>query len=221
MSGGWLVTLMFAAAGVGSLHSLAPDHWVPFAALSRARRWSSAHTARLTILCGLGHVTVSAILGLAALFIGLQAVHAFGATLENNALFLLIAFGVIYTIWGLRRSLARDPLQVMHHHGHRHPHGENDHDHGLTEWSLFLLFSADPCVAVIPMIMAASAGGWVAVLAVVLTYEAATIATMVVLVAAARAGANGVRFAWFDRFGDAAAGALIVTVGTVLSILGV
>ncbi len=73
MMNGWLMTLMFAAAGVGSLHSLAPDHWVPFAALSRARRWSSAHTARLTVLCGLGHVTVSAILGLAGLFAGLRS----------------------------------------------------------------------------------------------------------------------------------------------------
>ncbi len=218
---GWLMTLMFAAAGVGSLHSLAPDHWVPFAALSRARRWSSAHTARLTILCGLGHVTVSAILGLAALVAGLQAVHAFGTRLEVNAVYLLIGFGIVYTIWGLRRSFSRDPLQVMHHHHHHHPHGENDHDHGLTEWSLFLLFSADPCVAVIPMIMAASAGGWMAVAAVVVTYEGATIVTMTALVVAARAGANSVRFGWFDRYGDAAAGALIVTVGTVLSILSV
>ncbi|HSP16833.1 MAG TPA: hypothetical protein VLV78_18955 [Thermoanaerobaculia bacterium] len=220
MSGG-LLTLMFAAATVGSLHSLAPDHWVPFAALSRARGWSSAHTSRLTIVCGLGHVTVSAILGLIGLFIGLETVHAFGATLEDNAIYLLIGFGVIYTIWGLQRSFARDPLQVMHHHGHHHPHGHNDHDHGLTEWSLFLLFSADPCVAVIPMIVAASLGGWTAVVAVVVTYELATIATMVALVAAARAGANTLRFAWFERYGDAAAGALIVTVGTVLSILGV
>ncbi|HEX9163393.1 MAG TPA: hypothetical protein VF980_16920 [Thermoanaerobaculia bacterium] len=218
---GWLITLTFAAASIGSLHSLAPDHWVPFAALARSRCWRPGHTAKLTILCGFGHVTVSAILGLIGLFVGLETVQAFGARLEDHAVFLLIGFGVVYTIWGLRRSFARDPLSVLHHHGHHHPHGENDHDHGLTEWSLFLLFSADPCVAVIPMIMAASVGGWGAVVAVVVTYEVATITTMVVLVAAARAGANKVRFAWFDRYGDAAAGALIVTVGTVLSILGV
>lgn len=217
----WLITLMFAAATVGSLHSLAPDHWVPFAALARARRWSSGHTARLTVLCGLGHVSVSAILGLIGLAIGLQTVHAFGSRLEDHAIFLLIAFGVVYMIWGLRRSFARDPLAVMHHHAHHHPRGQNDHDHGLTEWSLFALFSADPCVAVIPMIMAASIGGWVAVIAVVITYEVATIATMVALVIVARAGANTVRFAWFDRYGDAVAGAFIVIVGTVLSILGV
>lgn len=215
----WLFALMFAAATVGSLHSLAPDHWVPFAALARARRWPAAHTARLTILCGLGHVSVSAILGLAGLFIGLRAVRAAGARLEDHAIFLLIAFGAVYMIWGLRRSFRRDPLAVMH--PHPHPHGESDHDHGLTEWSLFALFSADPCVAVIPMIMAASIGGWIAVVAVIVTYEVATIATMVVLVIVARAGASKIRFAWLDRYGDAVAGAFIVSVGTVLSILGV
>jgi len=217
----WLFMLMFAAATVGSLHSLAPDHWVPFAALARTRHWSKAHTARITILCGFGHVSVSAILGLIGLFIGLEAVHAFGSRLEDHAIFLLIAFGIVYMIWGLRRSFSRDPLSIMHHQTHHHAHGGNDHDHGLTEWTLFLLFSADPCVAVMPMIMAASVGGWFAVSSVVITYEAATIATMVALVLVARAGANTMQFAWFDRYGDAAAGAFIVTVGTVLSILGV
>lgn len=110
---------------------------------------------------------------------------------------------------------------MIHPHDHRHPHRQHDHDHGLTEWSLFLLFSADPCVAVIPMIMAAANGGWGAVASVVLTYEVATIGTMVVLVTAAHAGARGVRAAWLDRYGDAAAGALIVSVGAAMLALGI
>src|SRR4051794_29360315 len=77
-------TLMFAAATVGSLHSLAPDHWVPFAALARARGWTHTHTARTTILCGLGHVSVSAILGIVALLVGLESVKLFGARLEEH-----------------------------------------------------------------------------------------------------------------------------------------
>ena len=32
--------LALAAASVGALHSLAPDHWVPIAAVARARRCS-------------------------------------------------------------------------------------------------------------------------------------------------------------------------------------
>ena len=62
-----------AAMGVGSLHALAPDHWVPFAALSRARGWSGGRTLRVTLLCGFGHVTVSALLGLLGLLFGVVA----------------------------------------------------------------------------------------------------------------------------------------------------
>ena len=212
--------IALTAAAVGALHSVAPDHWVPFAALARARRWPLAHTARITILCGLGHVTVSAILGVVALITGLKAVHAIGIRLEEHATLLLMAFGIVYMTWGLRRSFRRDPLAVMHHRHHRHAPGHNDHDHGLTEWSLFTLFSFDPCVAVIPMIVAASAGGWAAVGGVVLVYEAATIAAMIALVGVAVAGVRTMRFAFLDRYGDALAGGLILTTGGVLAVLG-
>jgi hypothetical protein len=212
--------IALTAATVGALHSVAPDHWVPFAALARARRWSSAHTARITILCGLGHVTVSAILGVVALVTGLKAVHAIGIRLEEHATLLLMAFGTVYMVWGLWRSFRRDPLAVLHHHHHHHARGHNDHDHGLTEWSLFTLFSLDPCVAVIPMIVAASSGGWAAVGSVVLVYEAATIAAMLVLVAVAVAGVRTMRFPFLDRYGDALAGGLILTTGGVLAVLG-
>jgi nickel/cobalt transporter (NicO) family protein len=214
------LALILAAATVGSLHTMAPDHWMPFAALARARGWSGWRAARTTMLCGFGHVTVSAALGVAALFVGLGVIHAIGSRLENHANFLLMAFGTAYMIWGLRRSFRRDPHAVIHPHDHHHSHGDHDHDHGLTEWSLFLLFSADPCVAVIPMIMAASSGGWMSVAAVIVTYEVATIATMVILVATAHAGVRTLRAAWIDRYGDVAAGALIVTVGAAMAVLG-
>ncbi len=217
---GWLFALVLAAVTVGSLHTMAPDHWMPFAALARARGWKPLRTARTTILCGFGHVTVSAALGIAALFVGLGIIKAIGSHLENQATWLLIAFGLIYMVWGLLSALRRDPHAVLHPHDHHHPHGHHDHDHGLTEWSLFLLFSADPCVAVIPMIMAAADGGWVAVAAVVLAYELATIVTMVVLVATAHAGAQALGGAWIDRHGHAAAGALIVSVGAAMVWLG-
>jgi threonine/homoserine/homoserine lactone efflux protein len=214
-----VLALVLAAVTVGSLHTMAPDHWMPFAALARSRGWSARRAARTTILCGFGHVTVSAALGIAALFAGLAVIHAIGARLESHATLLLMGFGTVYMIWGLWRSFRRDPHSAIH--PHRHAHGHHDHDHGLTEWSLFVLFSADPCVAVIPMIIAAAGAGWHAVLTVVLAYELATIATMVVLVTTAHAGARAFRAPWIDRYGDATAGAVIVMVGAAVRVLGI
>lgn len=213
--------MVLAAAAVGALHTMAPDHWMPFAALARARRWSPARAVRTTILCGFGHVTVSAVLGIAALFTGLGIIRLIGGHLEMLATWLLMAFGAVYMAWGIRRSLRRDPLEVIHPHDHHHAHGHHNHDHGLTEWSLFVLFSADPCVAVIPMIIASAGAGWHTVAAVILAYEVATIGTMVVLVTAAHAGARALHAPWVDRYGDAVAGAVIVSVGVAMAVLGI
>jgi nickel/cobalt transporter (NicO) family protein len=213
--------LVFAAAAVGSLHTMVPDHWMPFAALARARGWSPARAARTTILCGFGHVTVSAVLGIAAAFVGLGVIQLIGGRLETLATWLLVAFGMIYLIWGIHRSLRSDPLAVVHPHDHHHAHGHHDHDHGLTEGALFLLFSANPCVAVMPMIFAAAGTGWAVVAAVVLAYEVATIGTMVILVTIAHAGARTLHAPWLDRYGDAVAGGVIVTVGATMAMLGV
>jgi hypothetical protein len=218
---GFSWALVFAAATVGSLHTMVPDHWMPFAALARVRKWTPLRTARTTILCGFGHVTVSALMGIVALFAGLGMIRLIGGRLASFATWLLIAFGAVYMCWGIIRNLRRDPLAVIHAHDHHHAHGRNDHDHGLTEWSLFLLFSADPCVAVIPMIIASAGAGWHTVAAVIVAYELATIATMVILVTAAHAGARAFHAPWIDRYGDAVAGALIVSVGAAMAALGI
>jgi nickel/cobalt transporter (NicO) family protein len=219
----WLLALMLTAATVGALHSLAPDHWLPFATLARTRNWTPRRTARLAVLCGFGHVTVSAMLGVLAVLIGREAVERFGTSVHASAPLLLIAFGLTYTLWALWR-LSRGKL--MHHVDHlrgvEHDHGEGTHHHhkkGLTEWSLFVLFCADPCIALIPMIIAASTQSWGAVGAVIAVYEVATIAAIVILVYMAHAGARRIRFAWVDRYGELIAGSLILTLGTVITIV--
>ncbi len=215
MNDGVFWTLALGAGAVGSLHTLAPDHWVPFAALARAQGWSAARTARVTVLCGLGHVTVSVILGLLALVFGLKVLATFGARMESVAGLLLVGFGLAYGLWGLRAAAGRRI------HGHVHDHYDHVHDAArLTEWSLFLLFSADPCVAVIPILVAAAPLGALKATWIVLAYELATVGTMVILVLPARAGAVAVRLAWLDRWGHAAAGGLIVSVGLLVAILG-
>lgn len=207
--------LAAAAVTVGATHTLAPDHWVPFAALARAQRWSAGRTLAVTALCGFGHVTVSALLGLLGLLFGLRMVEAFGRRMEAAAGFLLVAFGLAYVVWGLRRAVGRRV------HGHAHAHYDHVHDPArATVWSLFLLFSADPCVAVVPLLFAAAPLGARSATAVVLLYEIATIAMMMLLVLPARAGARALKAAWIERWADAAAGAVIAVVGACVVSLG-
>ena len=214
--GGLFFALLGAAVSVGSLHSLAPDHWVPFAALARAQGWPARKTAFITFLCGFGHVTVSALLGLLGLFFGRQLFERLGQRMEAVAGLLLVGFGLAYGLWGLRRAVG---TRV---HGHPHAHYDHFHDPSrATAWSLFLLFSADPCVAVIPLLFSAAPLGTGQTVAIVLLYEAATIGTMIPLVLSARAGAVRLRLPLLDRWGDAVAGGVILVTGLVVGLLGI
>jgi nickel/cobalt transporter (NicO) family protein len=228
-----LGVLVLAAVTVGSLHTIAPDHWVPFAALARAQGWSAWRTAGVTALCGFGHVTVSALLGLLAFAFGLEMLEMFGRRMEAIAGVLLIAFGMAYGIAGLRRALAQR-LRDVHAHGHGHVHthlgGAHAHSHHhshthadiekISVWTLFALFAADPCVAVIPILFAAAPLGALDTTLVVTAYELATIGTMVALVLPARAAAAAVRAPWLNRYSDATAGGVIAVIGVVVMALG-
>lgn len=215
MSGDLFAVLALAAMGIGSVHSAAPDHWVPFAAVARAQGWSSLKTARVTALCGVGHVTTSVLLGLLGLAFGIELFRTLGQRMEALAGVLLTAFGLVYAAWGLRRVAGKRL------HGHAHVHYDHVHDPAsVTVWTLFLLFSADPCVAVLPLLFAAAPLGPARTLAIVLLYEGATIGTMVALAVPARAIAERVCGDWTRRYVDLAAGGVIALVGIAVLALG-
>lgn len=219
------LALVLTSMAVGAVHTMAPDHWVPFAALARSERWTAVRTATVTALCGLGHVTVSVALGLAAALFGLEVVERFGRRLEGLGGVFLIAFGVIYALWGLHRAVWSRWHVHPHSHVHWHTHGREPHVHvgerRLTPWALFVLFSADPCVAVIPLMFAVAPLGAIRTAAVVIAYELATIATMIALVLPARAAAaKAIAGGWADRYGHAIAGGLIALIGVVVVGLG-
>jgi hypothetical protein len=215
MSEQLFVPIAAAAVTLASVHALAPDHWMPLAALARAQQWSAGRTARVTVACGFAHVTVSVVIGLVALAFGIRLFERFGAELESFAGIVLIGFGVLYALWGLRHAAA-------HLHGHHHVHYDHVHGSGrVTPWTVFLVFAADPCLGIFPLMFAAAPLGWAPVAAIVVLYEAATILTMTALVLPARSAANTlVRGRWMHRYGDAMAGGFIVAVGVTVTILG-
>jgi ABC-type nickel/cobalt efflux system permease component RcnA len=237
--------LAAVAAGIGALHTLAPDHWVPFAALARAEGWSARRTAAVTAACGFGHVTTSVLLAVTSLALGIQVMSSFGKRLESVAGLMLIAFGVVYAAWGLDRAMrsrihhhVHDVLPAHtheggpthHSHGEHHDHFHHHHHHRHhramegrphTAWTLFVLFSMDPCVALIPMLFAAAPLGVASTAVVVAAYEIGTIGTMVTLALPARAAVARVQGAWADRYGDLLAGGIIASVGVFVSVLGI
>jgi len=126
--------LVLTAASIGFVHTLlGPDHYLPFAALSRARAWSTRRTVVITSLCGVGHVLSSIIIGAVGIAAGTTVERLVGieAFRGDIAAWLLFGFGLAYTAWGLKRALRGATHSHEHSHadGSRHAH---DHDHRLA-----------------------------------------------------------------------------------------
>lgn len=131
-----LTLLLMTAASIGFVHTLlGPDHYLPFVALSKARRWSLGRTAAITLACGAGHVLSSALLGTLGIAAGtaLDRLVDVEAWRGNVAAWLLFGFGLAYLAWGVKRALRGEAHAHTHVHVHadgtRHSH---PHDHRLA-----------------------------------------------------------------------------------------
>ncbi len=137
-----LTALLATAASLGFLHTLiGPDHYIPFIAMAAARRWPRGKTLLITLLCGIGHVLSSVVIGLGGIALGVAVAKLEGgaATRGARAAGLMIAFGLAYLLWGLWRGSRNRPhvhAQLhaagahaeIHDHGPAHAH-EHSHEH--------------------------------------------------------------------------------------------
>ena len=227
--------LVVAAAAIGVVHTLlGPDHYVPFIALARSRSWSLRRTLGVTALCGAGHVVGSIALGALGVAFGwalsgLVKIEAWRGTIAG---WLLLGVGLAYTAWGIRRALRNRPHEhlhahdegVVHEHGHDH-HGAHAHPHlgtagkWLGPWSVFIVFVLGPCEPLVPILIYPAAwGSWLDVAAVAGVFAAATLGTMLALVAGGTLGLARIPAARFERWSHALAGAALVLCGAAVTL---
>lgn len=238
-------TLALTAVTIGFLHTAAgPDHYVPFVAMARIGRWSIAKSIVITLLCGVGHVLSSAILGFVGIAIGLSLDHMNNVESARGDIagWMLTAFGLVYMVWGLRAAIRNRPHThvhvhddgTMHAHEHVHTH-EHTHVHAtatsagvsnatkktktesMTPWILFTIFIFGPCEALIPMVMVPAAQGsmW-GVFWVTLLFGAATLLTMTAIVVTLLSGVEKIRMGPLERFSQAIAGAVVLSCGLAI-----
>lgn len=232
-----LTVLLLSTVGVAVVHTLAgPDHYLPFIVMGRARRWSVKRTVLWTSLCGFGHVASSVVVALAAVIFGfgLERVAFIEEWRGSLAAWLLIAFGAVYFVWGLKRAW-RSRTHVHGHaheggeeHAHRHRHdAAHAHAHGetagfnLTPWVLFTIFILGPCEPMIPLVMyPAAQGNWLGLSVVITVFTVLTIGAMVGTVLLAGRGIQLLPLQRFERYTHAAAGAMVLVAGGAIQFLG-
>ena len=229
--------LLGTAVSIGFIHTLfGPDHYLPFVMMAQARRWTLRRTALITFLCGLGHVMGSVVLGLIGVALGIVVgkLEVIEGVRGDLAAWALIAFGLVYFVWGVRRAIRNRPHTHAHVHGegpaHEHEHAHAaDHAHthevpekkSITPWVLFTIFVLGPCEPLIPILMYPAAKE--SVLGMVLVagvFSVATIGTMLTIVVASTLGFNLVPMKRIERYTHALAGGTILACGLAIQFLG-
>lgn len=228
--------LLFAtAAATAAFHTLIPDHWLPFVLVGRARGWGARTTLLVSGLSAMVHTALSVALGLGALAIGHAAARALGEHLERGSGVLLVVFGAAYALWAWRKGghfhpggallHARD--ERTHCDGHEGPESvEHLHYHADDAWigreagkgaiPLAMIVGLNPCVLVLPIMVATANRGAGALALVTLAYSITTIALMVGLSVAGVVGTRRIPVPPVARHMETASGLLIAAVGIVV-----
>jgi len=228
-------SLIAAAAGVAVVHTvLGPDHYLPFVMLSRAGGWSVRRTVAVTTLFGVAHVLSSVVLGALGLAAGVAVgrISVWEQARGTLAAWALVAFGLTYLSWGLRRAVRRRTgIEPHDHGGHVHLHRDGAHPHrhhdphapftGPTFWSLFAIFVLGPCEPLIPLfVLPASRGDWAWAAWTALAFGVTTVAAMVATTLVGLAGLRPALTQRLARFSHALAGAVIAASGLAILLLG-
>jgi hypothetical protein len=241
-----IIVLSVTAASIALMHTIfGPDHYLPFVVLSKARKWNNFKTLWITILCGIGHVGSSVLIGFVGIALGVavQKLNYFESVRGNIAGWLFISFGLLYAIWGLRRAFKNKPHTHSHFHlngkkhahehthfaGHSHVHLESAETENneaieykkLTPWILFVIFVFGPCEPLIPLVMfPALRHSTMGVLSVTAVFGIVTILTMTTIVLLMTTGMKFVKLDKMERYSHALAGFAIFFSGLAVQFLG-
>ncbi len=234
-----LLILALTACSIGFFHTLfGPDHYMPFIMMAKARKWTLRKTIWITSLCGLGHIVGSILLGIIGIVLGISvsSLNATESFRGELAAWFLIAFGLVYFVWGLRKALRNRVHSHKHDHGesekdshiHNHAHNEKHlHIHGkekaknITPWILFTIFFFGPCEPLIPMLMyPAAKDSMPAMVLIAGLFGIVTIATMLGVVVATSLGVNLLPLGRLERYTQAVAGATVCMCGISIQFLG-
>ena len=204
------------------VHTLIPDHWLPFVLVSRAERWGLRHTIWLTTLSGLLHVVVSVAIAISLVLAGRGAesvLQWLEASAEALSGWILVVFGVAYMCWFLMRG------------GHVHSFGMHPHHEAeaaaekarppitLSGYALAFVVGFNPCVLVVPLAWQASEISTRTLVAVVTAFALTTLTTMVGVIWLGLRGTARLDRPFLARYGEAVSGGIIAVTGIAILVM--
>ncbi len=206
--------LLISTASVAFLHALAPDHWMPFAAIGKAQKWSKPKLLWVTFISGVGHVGISIIFSVIGIFLGfsLSKLKSVEGHRGEVALWLLIGFGVAYMLWGIKKAKEAKRKKIDE---------EKLKGNTVAIWTMFAVIILGPCEPLIPMVFLGYNYGYFGVILVSLTFSIITIFMMLSQSLLAFMGVQLIKNDIADRYAHAFAGLVIALTGVFVMALGI
>jgi len=228
-----LQVLILTAITISCLHTVTgPDHYIPFIALSRVRGWNIGKTVAWTLLCGIAHVGSSVLLGLLGIGLGWSLSRISGVEDLRGGLagWALLTFGLLYTIWGLKRAWSNK----VHKHFDVYDNGEiyvYEHKHGeivypqermkVTPWVMLIIFGLGPCEPLIPLLTyPAAQHSTYGMTLLIVSFTLFTLLTMTGMVLLGYYGFSVLKTSRLERYVHALGGLTILICGIGMVYLG-
>lgn len=203
-----MIPLLSMSAAVAVIHTLlGPDHYAPLTAFAKAHHWTRKKTAVMALLCGLGHIAGSVILGSTGVFLNfsLEKWQTINNLRHETAAWLWIAAGLLYLVWAVkdRYRRARGPADFF-----------CEDNAGARGWIFFVIFVLGPCEPLLLLMQHPIAKGSLSAgVGVVSVFGAATILTMVLAVLALSAGLDSFRLRLREHDAHFAAASMMILCG--------
>jgi hypothetical protein len=141
----------------------------------------------------------------------------------------LLAFGLMYGIWGLIKAKQNRPHKhfdvyddEVYVYEHKHGQAVAPQDrHAVTPWVMFLIFVLGPCEPMIPLLyFPAAKSSWSVMLLLIVVYTFFTLVTMVLMVISGFYGFSFLQTEKLEKYVHALGGMTIFICGAGMVFMG-
>ncbi len=160
------IGILAIAFGIGVVHMLAPDHWVPLTIYCHSKNLSVRRSASIAAAGGIAHVLGSLIAAVLAVIVGFALV----GNLASYASFVTGGSFVLIGVWMFYSGLRTENESVPHKAA----------SVKSTKWLVFATASS-PELTVLPVYLAATSYGFSGIALSLFVFAVATVASIVVV----------------------------------------
>ena len=206
--------LLISTVSIAFIHALAPDHWMPFAAIGKAQKWSKLKLLWVTFISGLGHVGISIVFSVIGILLGfsLSKLKSIEGRRGEIALWLLIGFGIAYMLWGIKKAKEQK---------HKIIDEEKLKAKTVAVWTIFAIIILGPCEPLVPLVFLGYNYGYSGVILVSVIFSIVTIMMMLSQSLLAFMGIQLIKNDIAERYSHALAGLVIALTGVFVMALGI